>query len=198
MMRRSTLVLLLSCTFMIALAGVASSAGGGGHGAAEGAHAGFPWFSVIAHAVNFGILCLILFLALRRPLKDFLVQRNREVREALSSAACAREEAEALVAELKKKVQNADAEAKKLQDELVAQGQAEKQRLLDEAKKQATRIVDEAKRAGDRELERAKVALQAEAVRLASGLATESLNKEIKDADRTAFNKDFVSSLERL
>ncbi len=158
----------------------------------------FPWKKVVFHAVNLLIFAGILFKVLKRPVKEFLVQRNREVREALESASKARAEAEGLVAELRKKLEAAGAEGEALRSALLAQGEAEKKRLIEVAREQSARLLDEARRGADREIERGRQALRAEAVRVAAELARDQLAKEFGDADRERYNEEFLATIERL
>lgn len=186
--------ILLATLFLAAGAGLSHAAGGGG----EGAEHGFQGMKILFHCINFAILFGTLGFFLRKPLREFLIQRRRDVQEALNSAARAREEAESLLAEYKKKLDGADAEAKSLLDELLAHGEAEKERLVEQGQAAADKLVADARRAADREIERARVALRAEALKLASQMATERLTKEIGEGERKRYNEEFITMLDGL
>ena len=148
--------------------------------------------------INFGLLLALLIYFLRKPLKDFLLQRRDQVRKAVEEAREATERAEKLLAEYKTKMASADTEIQQLRLEIAAAGERERELMLTTARHQAEQIVTDAKLIGEQEVRRAQELLRAEVAKLASELAEKSLQQATAPADQEKQLNEFLSKLEAL
>lgn len=134
--------------------------------------------------LNFAIVVAVLYLILRKPIKNGLSGRRDEIEKALDEARRAKEEAEAKFAEYDKKLSLATEEIASITAAIKQEAEAEKAKIIANANAMAVKIEQDAEKAADLEVEKAKTALQQEAVQLAVGIAEEVLKKNFtKDDD---------------
>jgi len=175
-------------------AGFALAAGDAGHGSEHHLSSG-DWFNLGASVFNF---CLFVFLFHRftsAPLRDFLTSRRKELVEAMSAAARAKEEAERVQAEYKEKLAGLDQAREELTAELRAMAEADGKRLLIAAREAAERMLTEAGRTAQSDYETARADLRAEAARLAAELASTTLASKLGDADRDRLIQEFLKEV---
>ncbi|NQY90121.1 MAG: hypothetical protein HRT46_00505 [Deltaproteobacteria bacterium] len=175
-------------------AGFALAAGDAGHASEHHLSSG-DWFNFGASVFNF---CLFVFLFHRftsAPLRDFLASRRKELVEAMSAAARAKEEAERVQAEYQEKLAGLDQAREELTVELRAMAEADGKRLLVAAREAAERMLTEAGRTARSDYETARVELRAEAARLAAELASTTLASKLGDADRNRLIEEFLKEV---
>lgn len=175
-------------------AGFALAAGDAGH-AGEHLLSSGDWFNLGASVFNF---CLFVFLFHRftsAPLRDFLASRRKELVEAMSAAARAKEEAERVQAEYQEKLAGLDQAREELTAELRAMAEADGKRLLVAAREAAERMLTEAGRTAQSDYETARAELRAEAARLAAELASTTLASKLGDADRNRLIEEFLKEV---
>ncbi len=152
-------------------------------------------FTLAMRAVNFLLLAGLLYYFLRKPIRNFLNQRQQGVREALEEAQRARQEAEARYREMQRKLAQAQKEMEELKKMLVEQGRVEKEKILANARREAEKIRRQAGLAAEQELKQAQHLLRKEAVELASHLAEALLKDRIESKDQERMIADYVESL---
>jgi|Deesub1362A_J573_1020465.scaffolds.fasta_scaffold00186_41 F-type H+-transporting ATPase subunit b len=152
-------------------------------------------FTLLMRAINFFLLAAILFYLLRKPLSNFLHQRQQGIRESLEQAKRAKEEAEARYRQMEKKLAEAQKEMAELKQMLIDQGRTEKEKILVNAQKEAERIRRQAELTAEQELKKAKQLLREEAVMLAAQMAEELLKQRIEPKDHTSLIQDYVKRL---
>lgn len=162
-------------------------------GAEEGAHASH-FSDMLYRFINFGVLALILYKVLAKPLRDYLASRSDTIQKALNEARVVREEAERRLNEYKEKMDRLNAEAKALRDSLIDEGNREKERIVEEANKAAQRIKEQAGFAADQEVKKAKLALREETANLVVEMAEDILKKEIKDSDQERLIREYLTT----
>jgi F-type H+-transporting ATPase subunit b len=152
-------------------------------------------FTLAMRAVNFILLAGLLYYLLKKPIRNFLDQRQQGVREALEEAQRARQEAEARYKEMERKLAQASKEMEELKGMLVEQGRVEKEKILTNARREAEKIRRQAELAVEQELKKAQQFLREEAVELATQLAEALLKERIESKDHERLITDYVESL---
>lgn len=134
---------------------------------------------LITQFINFGILLLILWLFLHKPLQRVLEERRRRIAEGLKASDEAQEAAEEAKAESDAAVQRGREEAQAL----VAQAQEIAQRVQSDAestaRQEAEGIVERARQEIQRERDQAIAELRAEFAGLAISAAERVIGEEV-------------------
>lgn len=91
----------------------------------------------VVQIVNFGILVLVLNLALYKPIRGMLAQRRQEIESARERALAVDQQVDGKVAEYEARLRDAKAEVGAKRAELVKEAQAEEAGLLEKARSDA-------------------------------------------------------------
>ncbi len=184
--RRLCAILLLAIGFL-ALPAVSSAAEGGG--SRWGA-----WFT-LGRVFNLGVVALVLYWVANKPLKEFYASRTQSIREQLSEAKRAREEAETKLAEMEARMGRLDDEL--VQMKLTAEKEArdEYQRLIAEAEHESEVIIQRARAEIDGMMRTARKELKAYVAELSIQAAEEQIRSGITDEDRRRLFGRFVNQL---
>lgn len=171
------------------LPGLALASGGGHEVELESG------FTLVMRLVNFILLAGLLYYFLRKPVRNFLNQRQQGVKEALEEAQRAKAEAEARFKEMEKKLAQAHKEMEELKRMLLEQGRLEKERILANAQKEAEKIRKQAQLTAEQELKKAQSMLRKEAVELAARIAEALLKERIDPKDHERLIRQYVESV---
>lgn len=155
-------------------------------------------FTLLMRLVNFLLLAGLLYYFLRKPIRNFLNQRQQGVREALEEAERARAEAESRFKEMERRLGQAQKEMEELRRMLLEQGRQEKERILAHAQKEAEKIRKQAEMAAEQELKKAKSLLRREAVELAARIAEAILRERIDSKDHERLIRQYVESVGKM
>lgn len=187
--RRSSVALAsFAALAMVASAGLAFAAEGGGEG-----HHEPTWTLTILGFVNFTIYAFVMYRFAWPAVVKYLKERRAGVVTALESAARAHAEAEALKAEFQAKLANVEADAARARDELMEIARNEADRLLAEAKRSADRIRRDAQLVADQEVARARRTLQEDAAQLITKIAGDLVSQKLTGADQARFVQSFIA-----
>ncbi len=107
--------------------------------AGEGPKASGPG-DLIGKIINFAVLFGGLFLILRKPLRDYLAKRTRDIQSMLTEARDARLDAERKLDDIRQRIARLEDEAARLKKEAELEGLREKERIEALAEKEAERI----------------------------------------------------------
>jgi F-type H+-transporting ATPase subunit b len=184
----------------------AAEAHGGAHGG--GHHSmfdktpnekGVSRFDGFVYAViNFLLLVTLLVYLLRKPLSEFLVNRREDVRKSIAEAKEAKEKAEKVLADYRRRMEGLESELSSLRGEILSAGERERDHLLAAAKSQSEKIIADAQLMGEQEVRRAKAVLREEMVKLAAELAHARLSTQATAQERDRQISEFISKLEAL
>lgn len=144
---------------------------------------------------NFAIVVAILYLVLRKPIKNGLSGRRDEIEKSLEEAKKAKEEAEAKFAEYDKKLSLATEEIASISTAIRQEAETEKAKIIANATAMAAKIEEDAERAADLEVEKAKMVLQQEAVQLAVGIAEDILKNNFTKEDDGRLIDDYMKKV---
>jgi len=95
---------------------------------------------LIGKIINFAVLFGGLFLILRKPLRDYLAKRTRDIQSALDEARDARLDAERKLEDIRQRIARLEDEAARLRKDAELEGLREKERIEALAEKEAGRI----------------------------------------------------------
>ena len=179
----STVIAMMSLSVTPAL----MAAGGGEHHAPTS----IP-FSVPFHAINLAIFLFVLGYYLRNPLRDFLVKRHDEVKDALYAAQKAKEDAEALAAEYRAKLAEIDAQAADILVEAKASAESESNRLIQNAHDSVEKMKVHTKKMMAEESRRISAGLRSEVIELAFGMAQEMVKRDLGGPAQEQLMKEYV------
>lgn len=155
-------------------------------------------FTLLMRFVNFALLAGLLYYFLRRPIKNFLDQRQQGVKEALEEAQKATEEAQARYKEMERRLAQAQKEMEELRQMIIEQGHREKERILARARAEAEKIRRQAEIAAEQEFKKAQALLRREAVELATRLAETILRQRLTASDHKRLVDDYLENVGKM
>jgi F-type H+-transporting ATPase subunit b len=165
--------------------------------AAEGEGGGFINLdkSLIIQAVDFGLLLLVLWRFLYRPLLGKMQERTQAIKKSLDEAQAARAEAQREREEHAAKIQAAYAEAQAIREAALKEAAEEQRRLVEGARAEANRLVESAKAELEQDVRRAKQALREEVGDLAIDVAERLIKRSLRDDDHRRIVADAIGQL---
>jgi F-type H+-transporting ATPase subunit b len=176
--------------------GFALASEGGGHG---GAQESVEMTDLLSRTINFILLVVILYFAMRKAaVKDFFKGRREEIRKKLDELRKGKEEAEQRYSELEKKLKEFEAKRAEIVEQFKAEGLSEKERIIAEARERAKQMVAQAELTVQREIQVAKNRLEAELFDIAAQKAREIIVREIKEDDQDHLINEFIERVEKL
>lgn len=190
--------------------GLAWSSSGGsseGHGeAAEGSladeagdHGGGlsaeKVWDLVFRAMNFLAVVIILFLVLRKPIRQFFGNRREEIAETLADLERKKGETEESYAKLESRLAELEAERETILAEYISDGEKEKEKIIANAEEMSSRIQVQAEKAIEREIKSAKDALKQEIAELAASLAEGLVKENITDQDQERLVEEYLDKV---
>ena len=176
--------------------GLAFAAEGSGHEAAQG---GVEMKDFLSRSINFALLLVVLFIAIRKTaIKDFFAGRREEIRKRFEELKTGKETAERRLADLEQKLKAFEVEKKEILEQFKADGLAEKERIIKEAQERAAQMIAQAELTIQREFQGARNRLQAELVDIAAQKAQEIIVEEMKEKDQDRLVREFIEKVEKL
>ncbi len=177
--------------FMLVSAGIVFAASGG-----NGDHGGSGWVADDTYRVlNFIALALILFFVLKKPVKQFLGDRVRVIREQLDDLEAQKQETEKKLAEYNDRLAVLSQEAEKIIDQYRQQGESLKDKILQEAESAAGKLEDQARRNIEREFAQAKLKLETEVFQKAIEKAEEKLKRITTPEDQEKLVQEYLTKV---
>lgn len=192
--RRKALRIAAVSLAVLAGAGLAWAAEGGGHADSGAQMKDFIW-----RVVDFAVLAGIIVWALaKQNVKGALKARQDAIEETLREAAAARDAAERKLKEYAAKLDSANREIDELSAAIRKDAEAEKVRIVAEATALAAKIKDQAQQTAAQEIQKAKVVLRQEAARLAVELAEKKIRENISKDDQDRLVGDYLTKVVEL
>ncbi|HTS02805.1 MAG TPA: ATP synthase F0 subunit B [Thermoanaerobaculia bacterium] len=164
----------------------------------EGSERGFLGVpSLVWQVANLAAFLALLWYFLRRPVSEFFGSRRNEVASALAKAEEDRRRAEALAAELERRLREIDTELANLKAAAKRDAETEHAEVLKRTEADAARVLERAKTDVDNRVRAARVELTAFAGDLAVEVAREILAKSVTPEDEARLAKAGVADLAR-
>jgi len=174
-------------------AGLAASAMASGDGEGSG---GKGWVKADwARVLNFGVLALLLFVLLRKPLPKILNGRIEGIKDQLAELEAKKAEAEKQLAGYNEKLSALEQEADQIVQEYVKQGNEAKARILKEAEATAEKLQQQARRAIEHEFDQAKSKLQADILEKSLKKAEEIIASQINASDQDQLIDEYLAKV---
>jgi len=193
MFSSKTRTTLITIFLLLVTCGWAAASGGEGH-----ADSGVLLKDFLYRVLNFAVVVGILWYFLRKPLKNGLAGRSKDIEKTLAEAKKAKEEAEAKFAEYDRKLTQATEEIAEISAAIRRDGELEKQKIIENARILAEKIEKDAEAAADIEVAKAKEQLQKEAVQLAVALAEDLLKKNFTKEDDARLIDEYLKKVGEL
>jgi F-type H+-transporting ATPase subunit b len=188
-MKRFFLHVVLPVSLMALIAVCAYAEGGGGH------EEGTNWKDFAWRSLNFAILMGFLYWMLAPKLKEFFIERKKNIKTTLEAAAAAKAEAESKYKEYATKLEKATDEIAGIAESIQAQGLIEKERIIEDAKKAAAKIKEDAQARMEQEFKKASSQLRLEASKLSVQMAEDILKRSITTADHDTMVRDYLNKV---
>jgi F-type H+-transporting ATPase subunit b len=153
------------------------------------------WGTMLFQALVFLVLLLVVRKFAMGPVMAVLEKRRQHVENEILTAERNRQEAEALLAEQRRLLDEARIEAKSILDRVTKQANDESARILEEAKTTAERMKAEASAELAREVEKAKAELRDQMAGLSVLLASKIIEKELDEAAQKASVDQFLKQV---
>ncbi len=153
--------------------------------------------SLIVQMVNFGLLLLVLWKLLYRPLVAKMEERTAAIKKSLEEAQQARAEAQRQQEENSARLREAYAEAQAIRDAALKEAAEEQRKLVEAARAEAQRVVEAARAQMESDVRRARDELRREVGELATGVAERLIRRSLRDEDHRRIVADAVAGLDR-
>ena len=150
------------------------------------------WFRVL----NFGILAVVLFLILRKPVASALSSRITGIKKELADLESQKEAAEKKLAEYSDKLSDLEKESEHIVADYIKQGNEAKARILKEAEASAEKLQAQARRNIEHEFDQAKKQLQAEVLEKSLAKAEELIKAKISTDDQNRLVDEYLDKVE--
>lgn len=145
--------------------------------------------------VTFAVLLWTLKKLAWKPLLSALENRENTIREALQKAEAARVDAQNVLAEHRRLLEQSESEARKIIEEAKTTAETMRQGILDSANEQARQMTVQAKAEIQREKDTALLQLREEVADLAVRAAGKILGEELDAEKHRRLVNDFISHL---
>jgi F-type H+-transporting ATPase subunit b len=154
------------------------------------------WFRVLNLVLNFGILAVVLFLILRKPVASALSSRIAGIKQELADLESQKEAAEKKLAEYSDKLSDLEKESEQIVADYIKQGNEAKARILKEAEASAEKLQAQARRNIEHEFDQAKKQLQAEVLEKSLAKAEELIKAKISTDDQNRLADEYLDKVE--
>lgn len=156
---------------------------------------GLEFGTMLTQLVMFLILLALVGKFAMKPAMSVMEKRRQHIENEISTAERNRQEAEALLAEQRRILDEARTEAKAILDRVTKQANDESARIIDEAKAANERMKAEASSELAREVEKAKAELRDQMAGLSVLLASKIIEKELDEAAQKASVDQFLKQV---
>jgi len=185
--REALLVLVSLATSRVAAA--AQEAGG---------QMGIPWWEIFKQAVNFGILVGVLVYFLRKPVRAYLVERTRQLKNSMDEAARARASAAEKLLSIELRMGKLSEEIAEMNRKMDAEVDEETRRLREAAQAEIERLRAQVQFAADQEVKKARAELRREAAELSAHAAEEIVAKTITPEDQERMVRENIDRIREI
>ena len=152
-----------------------------------------PWKElIIPQMVNVGVFVTILFILLRKPIKNHFSGKVEAFEKEKKDAAAAMEEAEATHKDVQLRLEELKTNADQSLKTAHADADALKLKIIDEAKSHAERLEKEARNSATHELQKAMFTLRTELLNKSVDVARDELKSNTDAAVEASLQKEFV------
>ena len=148
-----------------------------------------------ARVMNFVVLVVLLFLALRKPVSQALSGRITGIQEELDELEAKKAAAEKKLAEYDTQIASLEGEAEKIVAEYIKQGEEAKKRILEESQKAADKLEEQARKNIEHEFQSVKNKLQGDILEKALVKAEELVKGKITEDDQNRLVDEYLEKV---
>lgn len=152
--------------------------------------------ALVYKLINAALFAGLLFIFLRRPLREFWRNRSETLSQRIELARKHRANAEAQFNELSNRMAKIQAEMQALRDQLEKDGVLECEKIVKSAKDYAQRLEAGGRRVADQDRIKAQYRLRELGAELSVNLAERLIRDEITPADQQRLIRDFLDRLD--
>jgi F-type H+-transporting ATPase subunit b len=152
------------------------------------------WKIIIAQAVNFGVVFVVLYIFALKPLSKLMAERSEKIAKGVDDAKTNASLLEQTRAEYEEALQKARTEANKIFQDGKKEAEAKRALMLEEAKKEVSGIIENGKKV----LEAEKVKMVGEAKKEIVVLAMQATEKLLGSKMHESFDEKTIKDLNNL
>jgi len=145
--------------------------------------------------INFAILCVLVYMILRKPIGNRVKNRKADFESALKEANALKADAEKAMAEVKSKSELLDQEMAEIRKDVLENGKREAARITAEAEQRAARMKADTEILVKQELARMADEIRAEVIDQITLVARQALVKRITTADQDKLAGEYIKSM---
>lgn len=153
---------------------------------------------VIFQLISTGILCLLLFKILYKPVINFLENRKQKIETNIKEASEKLSQADQLKFEYEIKLKDIEKEKSSILEDARARAKQNEAQIIEEAKKEAEAIKNRAMLDIQREQEKAKEDIRLQIIETASLLANKFISKNINENEQKELIDNVIADLEEV
>jgi len=153
------------------------------------------WGTLLTQAIVFLLLLLLVRKLAMGPIVGIMEKRRQHIENQISSAEKGRAEAESLLAEQRRVLDEARAESKAIIDRAAKQASDEASKIVAEAQAASERMKADASAELAREVEKAKLELREQMTSLSVLLASKIIEKELDEAAQKSTVDKFLAQV---
>jgi F-type H+-transporting ATPase subunit b len=156
------------------------------------------WLSWVFKFFNFAVLLAIVVKFAGKPLKNYLVNRHKGIKERIEEGERMFKEAEALKKEYEDRLAKLDEEIEAFKKVVIEETEKEKQKILEEARGLALKIREQARLTYEQEIREAKGKIKEEIARLTVERAEKLIAERFNKSDNDKMVEEFIEKLRSL
>ena len=145
--------------------------------------------------INFLILLVLIIKLAKKPLTQFLEDRNSDIGKDLKEAETVKQKAESEFDEITQKINELDTQVAQITQIIEDQGVNQKERIIKNAKKTSERLLREAEEYSKFELRKAQQRLKNELADMAIDMAMEKIQEKITAEDQDKLTSDYIKNI---
>lgn len=149
------------------------------------------------HFPNFLILITILYFIGKKPLSEFLLARQNEIKNAIMESKRLKAEVESRLKEYRARFERIEEEIQAITSQMRREGELEKERILADAQKKVERIQNELEFTVGQEFRTAIARLREEFLDRAIKISLEIIKKELTVEDERRLFEEYLNELGR-
>lgn len=161
-------------------------------------HGEETWLSWVFKLVNFAVLVAVLVKFGGKPLKNYLQNRSKAIKDKVEEADRLQKEAEALKKEYEAKLAKLDDEIESFKASILAQTERERKKILDEANEAAARIREQAAATYQQEIREMTNKIKGEIAKLTMERAQKLVAERLVQKDHDRLVEEFIQKLRSL
>jgi F-type H+-transporting ATPase subunit b len=150
---------------------------------------------LIPQVVNFGALVVVLFVFLRKPIKEMVAARRGAIKTQVDEARIQKEDAQKKYKEFSEKLARFESEARTVLEEAKRDGEALKAKIIADAKASADRMVKEADSLVQANVQEYKDHLRRETIAKAIELAEVIVKERLSSDDQRRIVNEYVGKV---